>query len=329
MSQPGSGEALSPTPFSIDLAWETTWPLYTVFPLTALFFTGLYLIGPKFWPKLIRRYKSMGDLNRKCWRQNTNAMLHTLVLCPVLLVAILTDEDLRVNRPLHPHHNTLGYIALSWSLGYFTFTLPWSAHLYFVKGERRATNLPLLIHHVIVWIAALTYLIGRTCALYGAVAFAAMEFTNWFFIAHILQQMARSQMQRLWTANYVILVLVGVIGMRLILCTYMFILFSYDLSQFSSDSGGEWVLIILQYAIFAMVVVLSWVFIYNGIKEAELDKMVIRKLGLDKPRGSKSPKVEHNEEPSRSRTGSPKKQVSATPGTAVRSGGGPPGGGQV
>lgn len=275
--------------FAIDMSWDNSWPLYTVYPLSTLFFVSFYTASDKIWLQLSPAYASrMKMMARMSWRQNTSALLHTVVLCPLLLVAILVDPELRVNRTLHPHNNIIGYFAICWSLGYFTFTIPWSYYLYFVKGERHMTNLPLCIHHAIVWVAALTYLLGRTCALYGAVAFAAMEFTNWFFIAHLLQQQARSKMKKLWTANYIVLIFVGVIGMRLVLCTYMFVLFSEDFSRFTSDSPAEWFFVVTQYAIFAMVVLLSWWFIWVGIKDAGLDQQaaslardLLRKLGLD------------------------------------------------
>ena len=278
---------LAPPPFTISLAWSDSWPLYTVYPLSTIFFTVLYAyIGPKLWPRLVKRYRvNMGELSRKCWRQNTNALLHTVVLCPMLLVAVLIDDEMLYRRPLHPHHSLLGYIALCWSLGYFTFTIPWSWKLYY-EGERHATNLPLCIHHGVVWIAALTYLIGRTCATYGAVAFAAMEFTNWFFIAHILQQSVRSKMHTLWNINYLVLVFVGVIGCRLIICTYMFVLFSIDIQSFTSDSPVEWGFVMVQYVIFLFICLLSWVFIWSGIKDAGLDKLAIEKLGLTGKLGS-------------------------------------------
>ena len=273
--------AAAPPPFTINLEWSTTWPLYTVYPLSAAFFIVLYAyIGPKLWPKVVKRYQNMGELSKKCWRQNTNALLHTLVLCPMLFIAIMLDEPMRLQRPLHPHHNTLGYVALCWSLGYFTFTIPWSYKLYW-EGERHATNLALCIHHGVVYVAALTYLIARTAALYGAVAFAAMECTNVFFIAHILQQSVRSKMHTLWNINYVVLVVFGVIGCRLTLCTYMFVLFSYDISEFTSESPVEWTFVVAQYVIFLFVVLLSWLFIWNGIKDGGLDKLLLKKLGLE------------------------------------------------
>ena len=60
------------------------------------------------------------------------------------------------------------------------------------------------------------------------------------------QQTVRSTWQRLWNVNYLLLVFVGVIGMRLVLCTWMFVLFSEDLSSFSSPDAGEWAIVILQ-----------------------------------------------------------------------------------
>ena len=45
-----------PPPFSIDLSWQNSWPLYTVYPISTIFFVSLYFVGPKFWPKLVPRY---------------------------------------------------------------------------------------------------------------------------------------------------------------------------------------------------------------------------------------------------------------------------------
>ena len=51
-------------------------------------------------------------------------------------------------------------------------------------------------------------------------------------------------------------------------------------SATSSASPAEWALVLLQYVIFLLVVLLSWVFIWNGIKDAGLDKVAIEKLGV-------------------------------------------------
>lgn len=208
-------------------------------------------------------------------------MIHSTVCTIFLFIGILTDPVLRAQRPLHPHHNLLGYIGISLSLGYFTFTIPWSYRLYW-SGERHATNFALCFHHGVVYVAALTYLIGRTCALYGATAFAAMEFTNWFFIPHILQQQVRSTRHKLWNANYIVLV-IAFIAMRLVLCTWMMVLFAEDLGRFQSDDAGEWFLVVFQFVIFVVVTLLSWVWLWQGIQDLDLIPQIKKKLGMGQP----------------------------------------------
>ena len=175
-----------PTPttnssYTVDLSWENSWALYTVFPLSAIGFSAVYLLGPRFWPltPIAERYQAMSELNKMCWRQNCNAMVHSVTCTLMLIIAIGIDEELIRERPLHTHYNAVGYAAMCFSMGYFTFAIPWTYRLYFCKGERVATNLSLAIHHGVVWVACLCYNLSRTCGLYGAVAFACMEFTNW------------------------------------------------------------------------------------------------------------------------------------------------------
>lgn len=166
---------------TVDLTWKDTWPLYTVFPVTTICFTAFYFAGPRIWPRtrIGDKYSKWSELTRKCWRQNVNAFIHSVVSTVLCVAAIASDPEMRNGDRLGSHHNVLGYTSLSFSLGYFSFTIPWTYYLYFVKGERRATNLALVIHHGVVWASCFTYLIGRTCALYGAAAFACMEFSNW------------------------------------------------------------------------------------------------------------------------------------------------------
>lgn len=264
-----SNSTAGPPPFVIDLSWEKSWPLYTVYPLSTAFFVSMYFVGPKFWPKVVPRYAKMSPLNQQCFRQNTNSLLHAVVVTILMFSAVVTDPVMMTSRPLHPYHNDLGYVGLSWSLAHFTWTIPWSYRLYFCKGERHATNLPLCIHHAIVFIAAVTFLITRTCALYGAVAYAAMEFTNVFFVPHILQQQLRSKWKKVWNANYIVLVVMFV-ALRLGLCTWLAVLFTQDLTSFQSSSGGEWFSVLLQFTIFWAVTLLSWVWLYQGAAELGL-----------------------------------------------------------
>ena len=90
------------------MSWETTWPLYTVFPVSTLLFVGFYAGGHKIWMRLSKRYATkMSEMGRMSFRQNMTALLHTLVLCPLLLVAIVIDPVMRNQRPLSPHRHRL------------------------------------------------------------------------------------------------------------------------------------------------------------------------------------------------------------------------------
>ena len=54
-------------------------------------------------------------------------------------------------------------------------------------------NLPMVIHHLIVVFGILLYLFGSICAPYGAIAFACMEFTNWFFVPYTMMSQVGSR----------------------------------------------------------------------------------------------------------------------------------------
>lgn len=90
-------------PFSIQLDWSISWPLYVVFPLTTLGFTAFYFAGPYIWPKTMfaERYEKMSELNKACWRQNCCALVHSVTTTLLCVAAIATDSTLRNTRPLH------------------------------------------------------------------------------------------------------------------------------------------------------------------------------------------------------------------------------------
>lgn len=167
--------------FTIHFEWDNMWALYTVYPLTTAFFWGVYFAGPCLWPRtpVGAAYLRFSAKNKMLWQQNTNAFMHAIVVVILLIAAVLSDRTLRDVRPLHAYTNHTGLAALCFSMGYFSFAVPWSWRLYFCKKERGITNLPLCIHHPVVLIAALSYVLGRTSALYGAVCFICMEFNNW------------------------------------------------------------------------------------------------------------------------------------------------------
>lgn len=83
-------------------------------------------------------------------------------------------------------HNARSPLGARRSQAYFSFAIPWQHNLYFCKGERGAVSLPLVIHHLLAVLGILAYLLTSVCAVYGAVAFACMEFTNWFFVPYTM-----------------------------------------------------------------------------------------------------------------------------------------------
>ena len=90
---------------------------------------------------------------------------------------------------------------------------------------------------------------------------------NWFFITHICLQQLRSRQERLKLAVYALLVASFAIC-RLGICTWMLVLFSIDLSRFTSDSAAEWAFVGAQYAIFVFVWSLSWYFVWRELQPA-------------------------------------------------------------
>ena len=93
------------------------------------------------------------------------------------------------SRRLRPYYSPWGYSAMCVSLAYFSFAIPWQHRLYFYEKRRDVIEWPLVIHHVAVVLGALVYVLTACCALYGAVAFTCMEFTNWFFVPWMMLEM--------------------------------------------------------------------------------------------------------------------------------------------
>jgi uncharacterized membrane protein len=143
---------------------------------------------------------------------------------------MFASDDEMWRRRLHPHVNMAGHAVMSISLAYFSFAIPWQWRLYFCKGERQAVKLELVIHHVLVVLGILTYLLTSVCAVYGAVAFACMEFTNWFFVPYtMMSQIGLDDGGARYTAVGVLLV-VSFIVCRIGICTWQGVEFSKDLA---------------------------------------------------------------------------------------------------
>jgi len=155
---------------------------------------------------------------------------------------------------------------MSFSLAYFSFAIPWQWRLYFCKGERHAVNLPMVIHHVIVVAGILVYLLGNVCAPYGAIAFACMEFTNWFFVPYTMMSQLGADTSAAYTVVGVCLVL-SFIACRIVICTWQGVQFTIDLSDFTSDNAAEWAFVIFAYVIYLAALCLSWIWLRRVLTE--------------------------------------------------------------
>ena len=66
------------------------WPLYTVFPASAALFYALYFVGFERFSAscLAEKYDKFSWLNKRIWRQNLCALVHTYALVIVMIVVL-------------------------------------------------------------------------------------------------------------------------------------------------------------------------------------------------------------------------------------------------
>ena len=98
------------------------------------------------------------------WRQCINYLLHSVIMVVGLVAVLVTNEasELR-SAGLLPHYSAFAYADVCLSLGYMSFTLPWSFYVYFWLGRRdMGTNKGLIAHHCAVVVAELVYLLTQT-----------------------------------------------------------------------------------------------------------------------------------------------------------------------
>ncbi len=248
-------------PFVVHGEWEYAWPMYTILPAASLFFNLGYRLSHRLLVSF-SFYKGIQNVaEQERFRQNVCSICHCVPVVIGLFVAIVSDPVMTRGRPLGQHYNAVGYGTLCYSAGYFTFALPWAWYYYCSTGGKETQHLMLAIHHVTVLVAGFCYLIGHTCAFYGAAAYACMEFTNWFFVTHVMLHQARCGRRRLVQLNYALLVVFFAIC-RCGIGTYLLAEFSRDLGQFRSTYAAEWGLVVVQYLIYVFVYALSWFFIW-------------------------------------------------------------------
>ena len=251
----------STTTFSADLRW----PVYTVFPAAGCFFYVGYFI---FWPSLSRRIV-MDRISRACFHANIGSCCHSYAVVLMLIITLATDGDLSApeNR-IRQYYNPIGYAAMCVTLGYFSLSLPWNLRMLLVEKRKDVVPPAMLVHHVLVVVGALIYVIGGVCAFYGAIGFACMELTNLFFVPRVLAEFTAwpAMDGPACTINGVLLVLTFVV-FRVGVCTAMAGLFTYDLTLLDSPHAAEWALILMAYVIFLGVLVLSWIWLRRVLQE--------------------------------------------------------------
>ena len=252
------------------------WPIYTVYPASTLLFWLLYFRGWDPLTKLLLRrcggplqqYGQLTTISGRCWRANCNACVHSFIVVLLLIIMFCADGGDLWSRRLRPYYSPWGYSAMCVSLAYFSFAIPWQHRLYFYEKRRDVIEWPLVVHHVAVVLGALVYVLTACCALYGAVAFTCMEFTNWFFVPWtMLEQLGRDGT----TPHQVIgvILVLSYLCCRIVICTWQGVRFTRDLVDFSGDRD-EWAAILAAYLIFLFALSLSWIWmnrLYVGLRD--------------------------------------------------------------
>lgn len=253
-------------------------PIYTVLPAASVFFYLGYFV---MWPFVARKcagevFAQMDRIEQMCFRANIGSTIHSYAVVLLMIAAFCSDSELfRPENRLHQYYNPIGYATMCVTLGYFSLSVPWNLVLRCYERRTDVAPAPMLMHHCMVVIGALIYVLGGVCAFYGATAFACMELTNLFFIPRVLAEMAQWRMDTpLCTVNGLCLVITFVV-FRVGICTAMAVLFTIDLASFGSPHATEWALVILAYVIFLGVLLLSWIWLRRVLAELRDGVMVL------------------------------------------------------
>ena len=280
---------------------EAHWPLYTILPASSFFFATGYLFV---WDRIARsrcgpeQYEKLNHMNQMCFRANCNSLIHTYVVVVMLIWVLATDSTIWTQR-LVPYYSPVGYSAMCITLGYFSISVPWSIRMRYWLDGREVMPMVLLIHHGIVSLAAMLYVLSLLACFYGAVAFACMELSNWFFIPRTFAQMlgwkgtceaacgrhsshrmfnhrhmhanpCRTEDGRCGTLNGLCLV-VSFIVFRIGVCSVVGVWFVADLARWGSADAAEWTILILDCLLFMAVLVISyawlWLQVLPGLRD--------------------------------------------------------------
>ena len=236
--------------------FQAHWPIYSVYPACTAGFWLWYLFSPRFPVLLPTEYKFWQPMDQKTWRQNTASAVHTLVVVTSLIVVLLMDDGLRAAN-LNPYYNVWLYCSACISLAFFSFAFPWSLYMNFVlKAGKQYTTIKLCVHHGLVLLALLVYVTTQYCARQGALGVLLMDFTNLFFLPHLLLSQLQKQHLVYWTVNGVCFIL-SYTATRMIGCTWLSIGFAYEASQFEPEDEAGWAAVLLSLACLWLLLFLS------------------------------------------------------------------------
>ena len=248
------------------------WPLYSVFPASVLFFYAFYFVVT---PKLSQRwlgekYENFSWLNKRIWRQNLCATVHTYLLVVLMIVVVIRSHAALQLALLYPHYDALAYCAVSMSLGYMCLTLPWSLrHFFGSETEKRATRPSLIIHHAFVVCAHLVYLLTQTSPWPGALSLLVFEWSNLHLMPHHL--MTQCNYRGKWhvyngVAFFIFCTFVRVIGATVLFGFYVrdVVAFKPHLVLGAANAAGAWVSVLLSLTAYLVILALS---IYWYVKE--------------------------------------------------------------
>lgn len=216
--------------------------------------------------RLRAAYEGMAFMNQRCWRANCNSFVHAWCVVGMLGASFASDSELRELHMLHPHYSAPGYIALCISLGYCCFAIPWSYRIHFFEKKNDVVPFGMVVHHACLLVGCLVYLLGLVCAPYGAIAFGCMELTNCFYVPHILAEQVQHDGSLLMTINDALLA-IFYIGCRIVICSWVGILFVFELADVHTESSLEGAFIITAFTIYASVLLLSWIWFPRVLRE--------------------------------------------------------------
>ena len=249
-------------------ASSTTLALGIVYPLSAAFFWGAYVWLTVWFCESVLplRYQEMNEFNRKCFRQNLLSGLHTVLSVMCLLGALINDADLyQGERRLYPHTSLLLYLDIAMSLGYFSFSLPISVVM--AKAGFPYGSYMMIMHHALVFVAQLTFLLTQYPSGYMAASGFLFELTNVFFIPHVLML----QLQIGWTAVRTALG-IGLFAVytlaRCLACSALAAASVGDLKAFAPPEPTGWVAACLGLACFYGLLLISWWWYFTAILPA-------------------------------------------------------------